>query len=140
MGTPPARHRRPELAHLAADIALWRHRFTPPEPVTHPDLLDYPYLDDHFGLRPHHDDPGHPLHRIHLFNHGARLSLGILGHQISGLAGGVERLVGGLVAALVAALVADRSADLLHQFRHYREPAAIHLGAIPDPTAAETLP
>jgi FAD-dependent urate hydroxylase len=112
--------RRRELAHLAPDIALWRDRYTPPAPAAHPQLLDHPYLDDRFGLQPRCGGP-HGLDRIHLFNHGARLSLGILGHQISGLAGGAGRLVTGITAALVG----DRSADLLHEFvTHTAAPTA----------------
>ena len=118
---------RPELHDLTHLIARWSDRIAPDllartGPST---LLDYPYLTDSFGLtgRDRRDDER--LGRIHMFNHGARMSLGVLSHQVSGLYGGVERLT----ASIGQALFARRSAALLDDFLAYDLPAGVVVGA-----------
>ncbi|WP_054686674.1 NAD(P)-binding domain-containing protein [Microbacterium sp. No. 7] len=118
---------RPELATLEPRIARWRDRYRPAEPTRHPELLDYPYLGDDFALQPVDGSPASALRRVHLFNHGARMSLGVLSHQISGLLGGAERVVRGVVAGLVR----DRSDALLRSYLDYDTPVGVQLGPRP---------
>ncbi|SDZ31349.1 FAD-dependent oxidoreductase [Herbiconiux ginsengi] len=115
---------RPELSDLAEHIMLWRDRLAPELIELMPHLGAYPYLDEHFGLRS--ADAGHEqrLRRIHLFNHGARLSTGVLSHQISGLYGGVRRLVDGIADGFFR----DASSALLEQFLGFDTPAGVVIG------------
>jgi cation diffusion facilitator CzcD-associated flavoprotein CzcO len=115
---------RTELADFVDDIALWRHRMPPDTVDAMPGLGNYPYLDDVFGLRSIDGRRDAPLSRIHMFNHGARLSAGVLSHQISGLYGGVHRLVRGIVGNIFR----ERSAELLREYLAYDTPAGIAIG------------
>ena len=115
---------RSELSHFADEIALWRDRYSPESGQDRYGLLDHPYLDDHFGFVSRDDRDDSPLSRIHLFNHGAKLSLGVLSHQISGLYGGAERLVRGLVRGLFA----SRSSDILAECLAYDTSTGVIVG------------
>jgi cation diffusion facilitator CzcD-associated flavoprotein CzcO len=120
---------RPELREVADAAARWSDRIDPELLArTGPtSLQDYPYLTDSFGLtgRDRRDDER--LGRLHVFNHGARMSLGVLSHQVSGLSGGVERLTAGIGRALFA----HRSAELLADFLAYDTPAGVLVGPRP---------
>ncbi|CAB4704579.1 MAG: SidA/IucD/PvdA family monooxygenase [Actinobacteria bacterium] len=116
---------RPELVDLVDDIACWRDRYAPPSDTTAADLLGHPYLSDTFALTSRTGRLADALSRVYLFNHGARMSVGILGHQISGLSGGVERLVHGVVRDTFV----ERSESVLASYLTYAEPAGVVLGA-----------
>ncbi len=91
---------RPELAHLAADIALWRDRFTPPEGEEHAGLGSHPYLGDAFQFLERHPGSNPALRHVHNFTFGATPSMGLSGASISGMRYGVSRLVSGLARDL----------------------------------------
>nr|WP_225224764.1 NAD(P)/FAD-dependent oxidoreductase [Cellulomonas sp. JH27-2] len=120
---------RPELAELVDDVATWGDRFEPPsgDPAG---LARYPYLDDHFALQ-HRDPERHDdaLARLYLFNHGARMSLGMLSHQISGLVGGAPRLVDGIARDIFV----ETSSDVLNAFLAFDVPAGVTLGRRAEP-------
>ncbi|MEM8662953.1 MAG: NAD(P)/FAD-dependent oxidoreductase [Pseudomonadota bacterium] len=91
---------RPELAPFAADVALWRDRFTPPDDLKRSAVLDYPYLGPAFELTEREPGTAPILSRIHLFNNGAVPSLGPICNGVTGLKFGAPRIVSGLTRAL----------------------------------------
>ena len=91
---------RPELRHVAADIALWRDRFTPPADETNALLGSHPYLDGNFAFLERTPGANPGLRRIHNFTFGATPSMGLSGASISGMKYGVARLVAGLARDL----------------------------------------
>lgn len=121
--------RRPELAAVASDAAVWSDRLTPAQVAENPGLASFPYLDDDFGLVSRSAPEGSALSRIHLFNHGARISQGMLSHQIPGLVGGATKLAAALSRRLFA-----RDADaLLTEYLAYDIPVGVHIGRRPVP-------
>ncbi|MEU4311132.1 FAD-dependent oxidoreductase [Nocardia sp. NPDC024068] len=115
---------RPELARLAGDIALWGDRYTPPAGTEFRSLSSYPYLTDNYAFTSKSGEHAAALGRIHLFNRGARLSSGVLSHQVSGLAGGTDRLVSGLTREIVA----ERAGEFLEEFLSYDTSAGVVVG------------
>lgn len=87
---------RPELDHFAADIALWRDRFTPPADEAHALLGSHPYLGEAFQFLERVPGGAPHLRHIHNFTFGATPSMGLSGASISGMRYGVDRLVSGL--------------------------------------------
>ncbi len=92
--------RRAELAPIAHEIALWRHRFNPPAGEESDLLATYPYLGTAFEFMEREPNTAPYLRRLHNFNFGATVSLGITGAAITGMKYGVPRLVNGLVRDL----------------------------------------
>jgi FAD-dependent urate hydroxylase len=123
--------RRPELAAVASDATLWSDRLSPEAAAQNPGLAAFPYLDDDFGLVDRAG--GEALSRIHLFNHGARISQGMLSHQIPGLVGGATKLA----AALSRRLFARRSDELLEEYLAYDVPVGVHIGRRAQQASAE---
>jgi len=117
--------RRPELAKVAPDATLWSDRLSPQAAAQNPGLAAFPYLDDDFGLVDRRG--GEALSRIHMFNHGARISQGMLSHQIPGLVGGATKLA----AALSRRLFVRHSAELLAEYLAYDVPVGVHIGRRP---------
>ncbi|MBN9028043.1 MAG: squalene/phytoene synthase family protein [Rhizobiales bacterium] len=103
--------RRPELANLVDDIALWSDRFVAPEGEADASLGRYPYLGRAFEFTEKVPGSAPHLANIHVFNNGAVPSLGPICNGITGLKYGVPRMV----AALTKGLFLD-DAD-----RHYAE-------------------
>ena len=91
---------RPELSELASGVALWRHRFTPPEGEENALLGSHPYLGDAFQFLEREPGGSPALRRIHNFTFGATPSMGLSGASISGMKYGVGRLVRGLARDL----------------------------------------
>ncbi|MFB9787470.1 FAD-dependent oxidoreductase [Microbacterium testaceum] len=127
--------RRPELANVAADAVLWSDRLDPASTAQNPGLAAFPYLDDDFGLVSRSTPEASALSRIHMFNHGARLSQGMLSHQIPGLVGGATKL-----AAALSRRLFERDADaLLREYLAYDVPVGVHIGRrAQPPTPTET--
>jgi len=99
--------RRPELADLAAHIALWRDACPPPPGLDRPELAAYPFLGDGFELTDREPGTCPALSRVHLFNHAAYGSMGPIASDIPG----VSAAAGLLSTAIVRALFrADRAA------------------------------
>lgn len=121
--------RRPELAAVAPDAAVWSDRLTPAQIAENPGLAAFPYLDDDFGLVSRSAPGDSALSRIHMFNHGARISQGMLSHQIPGLVGGATKLA----AALSRRLFARDAAALLTEYLAYDVPVGVHVGRRPVP-------
>lgn len=116
--------RRPELAAVAADALRWSDRLTPEAAAQNPGLASFPYLDDDFGLVSRDGERDAVLSRIHMFNHGARISQGMLSHQIPGLVGGATKLA----AALSRRLFVRDSDALLAEYLAYDTPVGVHIG------------
>jgi cation diffusion facilitator CzcD-associated flavoprotein CzcO len=91
---------RPELAHFAPDIALWRDRFAPPEGEANALLGSHPYLGDAFQFIERVPGTSPALRHLHNFTFGATPSMGLSGASISGMRYGVARLVSGLARDL----------------------------------------
>ncbi|MEV7756554.1 FAD-dependent oxidoreductase [Microbacterium sp. NPDC089180] len=116
--------RRPELAGVAADAARWSDRLSPAQIAQNPGLAAFPYLDDGFGLVSRSAPGRSALSRIHMFNHGARISQGMLSHQIPGLVGGATKL-----AAALSRRLFERDSDrLLAEYLAYDVPVGVHVG------------
>jgi len=125
---------RPELASVQQDIARWGDVLPPSVVAQAPALAGYPYLDEHFGCTSRDGAPDGRLSRIHLFNHGARVSNGVLSHQISGLAGGVQRLVTGITGGFFR----ENASGFLAEYLAYDTPVPLTWG--PRPSAAGRPP
>ena len=95
--------RRPELARIAADIARWSDRYTPPEPEQDERLGRFPYLAPDYALLPR--TPGAPpwMADIHLFNIASTMSFGPSGSSINAMTTAVPKLVAGLTRGLFQA-------------------------------------
>lgn len=120
---------RPELSTVAPDATLWADRLTPAQAAESPGLAAFPYLDDDFGLVSRSAPEHSALSRIHMFNHGARISQGMLSHQIPGLVGGATKL-----AAALSRRLFTRDADaLMAEYLAYDVPVGVHIGRRPAP-------
>lgn len=87
--------RRPELASIAPDVALWRDHDAEAGM-----FADFPWLDENFAFTP---KPGHEasqLSRLHCFNFAATASHGKVSGDIPALSDGAARLSRGIAAAL----------------------------------------
>ncbi len=91
---------RPELPHLLPEIALWQHKYTPPEEERSAELSRHPYLGPNFeftervaGTAPH-------LAGIFNYTFGCLLSLGFGGASISGMKYSLPRVVAGVTKRL----------------------------------------
>ncbi|QRO02181.1 NAD(P)/FAD-dependent oxidoreductase [Archangium violaceum] len=91
---------RPELAHLVADIALWKDRYTPPPAESNSDLARHPYLGPSFEFQ--EKVPGRAPYLGSVFNYtfGCLLSLGFGGASISGMKYSLPKLVSGITRQL----------------------------------------
>jgi FAD-dependent urate hydroxylase len=104
---------RSELAPIVDQIALWRHRFTPPPGEESDVLARYPYLGTAFEFMEREPGTAPFLARLHNFTFGATPSLGVTGAAITGLKYGVPRLVNGLVRDLFREDAGAHYRDLL---------------------------
>ena len=105
---------RPELAAIAGRIALWRHRFVPPNGEESTVVGNHPYLGPAFEFTER--DPGTAafVRSIHNFTFGSLPSLGLTGGAVTGMRYGVPRLVGGLVRDIFLADAAKHYRSLLN--------------------------
>lgn len=88
---------RPELAALAPAIATWADRHAPAR--ARPALGRHPYLGPGFELIERRPGQMPGLGRIHLFNHGAQVSHGMLASDIPGTSVGAGRLADAIAQA-----------------------------------------
>ncbi len=95
--------RRPELAGLVDEIALWKDRFTALPGEEDPALLAYPFLGPAFEFTEKVPGAAPILGNIHVFNHGAVPSLGPVCNGITGLKSGVPKIVAGISRGLFLA-------------------------------------
>ncbi len=118
---------RPELSELVEHIALWGDRYTPPSGHEHLGLAAYPYLTGSFQFTAKDDAAAPWMGRLYHFAQGARVTMGITGHQLSGLPAGVQRLVWGLTRDLFR----EHQAAVRADFDAYDERELISLGPRP---------
>ncbi|MDN4482253.1 FAD-dependent oxidoreductase [Demequina lignilytica] len=118
---------RPELADVVDHIALWGDRYTPPSGKEHLGLAAYPYLTGSFQFTARDDATAPWMGRLYHFAQGARVTMGITGHQLSGLPAGVQRLVWGLTGDLFR----EHHARVRADFDAYDERELISLGPRP---------
>jgi cation diffusion facilitator CzcD-associated flavoprotein CzcO len=103
---------RPEIAHLAGDIARWADRYAPPEDAADGELAAFPYLDGRFAFVGRVPGRTPWLADLHAFNFSATLSHGLLSGDIPALGIGAARLSQAIVEDLFAASLAAHEADL----------------------------
>jgi cation diffusion facilitator CzcD-associated flavoprotein CzcO len=84
--------RVPELSEIAANVALWADRYTPPAAEMRADLGLFPYLGAGFELQEREVGLTPELGRIHFFNHAAYATFGAIASDIPGASMGAERL------------------------------------------------
>ncbi len=99
--------RRPELAALCSEVALWRDRYEPPVAEQHDDLARHPYLGPGFAFTERTPGAAPWVTQVYNYTFGGLLSLGFGGASISGMKYSVQRLVGAITASL---FVEDRDA------------------------------
>lgn len=121
---------RPELAEFVDDIQLWKDAYQPPAELAAPSLGVYPYLglDFSFTAKPEHDAPW--LSRLYHFAQGARITMGVTGHQLSGLPAGVDRIVWGITRDLFI----ENDDLVLQDFFAYETPELTNIGKQPEGT------
>jgi cation diffusion facilitator CzcD-associated flavoprotein CzcO len=102
--------RRPELAPVAADVALWRDH------VADAGIFaTSPWLDDAFALTPKPGSTAPHLARLHCFNFAATISQGKVSGDIPALSDGALRLSRAIASRLFNADIAIHEARL-HAF------------------------
>ena len=114
---------RPELAHFASDIALWRDRFTAPDGEANALLGSHPYLGDAFQFQEREPGCNPALRHLFNFTFGATPSMGLSGASISGMRYGVARLVSGLSRELFL----DDAGQHLDSLLRYDTPELVSL-------------
>lgn len=118
---------RPELAGVVDHIALWRDVFTPAPGFDHEGLAGYPYLTGSFQFTALDAAAAPWMGRLYHFAQGARVTMGITGHQLSGLPAGVQRLVWGLTRDLFR----EHQAAVRADFDAYDERELVIIGPRP---------
>ncbi|MEM8551550.1 MAG: NAD(P)/FAD-dependent oxidoreductase [Pseudomonadota bacterium] len=93
---------RPELSGIAARIARWADRYTPPAGMENPRLARYPYLGGGFELEAKSGDADEAaaLSRVKVFTFGATMSFGPSGSSINAMKFSAPRLVSGITRAI----------------------------------------
>lgn len=95
--------RRPELADIVGDIALWGDRYTPPADLRDAALAAHPYLGPHFEYTARDPARAPWIGNIHEYSAGSVLSMGPICVGLNGLPFGTARLVEGLARDLFLA-------------------------------------
>ena len=109
---------RPELAPVAADIALWRDRFTPAAHAANALIDDHPYLGPGFEFQGRSPEAAARLYGLFCFNYSALASHGLSAAALSGMRFALPRLV----AAVASQLFHDDAAASLDAFYAFAEP------------------
>ncbi len=92
--------RRPELADIYADIAVWSDRFSPPSGMELEDLSRHPYLGAGFEFQPKHENQTPWIRSLFCYTFGGLVSLGFSGGSISGMKYSLPKLVDGITRQL----------------------------------------
>lgn len=120
---------RPELGALAADIALWRDRYTPPDGAGNALIDEHPYLGPGFQFQGRTPEGSARLYGLFAFNYSALASLGLSAAALSGMKFALPRLVN----AVTGQLFRDDQAAVLEGFYAFSEPEFV--GAWPGTAA-----
>jgi cation diffusion facilitator CzcD-associated flavoprotein CzcO len=120
--------RRPELAPFVDNIALWGDRFTPEAGTEHAGLARYPYLGSDYSFTAKDAGAAGWMRRLYHFSQGARVTMGITGHQLSGLPAGVQRLVWGITREQFR----ENAALIWTEFQSYDVAELTNIGIRPD--------
>ena len=118
---------RAELSDVVDHIALWRDTFTPAVGRENNALALYPYLTGSFQFTAKDPQAAPWMNRLFHFAQGARVTMGITGHQLSGLPAGVQRLVWGLTRDLFR----EHQREVRADFDAYDEKELIVIGPRP---------
>jgi cation diffusion facilitator CzcD-associated flavoprotein CzcO len=119
---------RPELASVVDDIALWGDRYEPEPGADNAALARYPYLGPDFSFIAKDAATAPWMSRLYHFAQGARITMGISGHQLSGLPTGVQRLVWGITREQFRENATATWAD----FVAYDTPELVNIGRRPE--------
>lgn len=92
--------RRPELNRLAANIASWEDRYTPPPEQRDDRLARFPYLGSEYELIEKHAGQTPWMRDIHVFAIASTMSFGPSGSSINAMTTAVRKLVDGLTRGL----------------------------------------
>ena len=109
---------RPELAAVCGDIALWKHRFTPPAGAANPLIDDHPYLGPGFEFQGRTPAGSARLYGLFAFNYSALARLGLSAAALSGTRAALPRLVN----AITGQLFDDDRPEILAGFFDFNEP------------------
>jgi len=110
--------RRPELASLAGEIALWRDRYVPPAEFAHDALGRFPYLGRHYEFLERAPGSAPGLAQLYGFSFCAVVSMGPHSTSISGHKYSVPRLIRGITRSLFL----EQQHRVLPALQAYREP------------------
>lgn len=92
---------RPELAGVAAQVARWRDRYTPPEALSHAGLAEYPFVGEEYQLQPLTAGAGYDwLERVHAYNFASYVSMGPHSTSVSAHKYSMPRLTRGITRSL----------------------------------------
>jgi cation diffusion facilitator CzcD-associated flavoprotein CzcO len=105
--------RRPELNRLAANIATWGDRYTPPPEQRDDRLARFPYLGSEYELIEKHAGQMPWMRNIHVFAIASTMSFGPSGSSINAMTTAVRKLVDGLTRGLFKADVERHWQSLL---------------------------
>ena len=119
---------RPELASFVDNIALWGDRYAPPAGAEHSGLAQYPYLGSDYSFTAKEAGSAEWMPRLYHFSQGARVTMGITGHQLSGLPAGVQRLVWGITREQFR----ENADAIWHEFQNYDVAELTNIGPRPD--------
>jgi hypothetical protein len=108
---------RPELAAVAQDIALWKHRHRPAG-RGNPLIDDHPYLGPGFEFQARTPQGRDRLHGLFAFNYSALASLGLSASALSGMKFALPRLV----SAITGQLFGDDQDAVLADYYAYDTP------------------
>ncbi len=114
---------RPELAEAAPHIALWADRYEPPAEDQDEGMARAPYLGSGFEFMPKVPGQASWVSRIHNFNYGATLSMGLSAASITGMKYGIRRLIDGVVQGLFV----DDEQALYEQLVRYDDPEIVQV-------------
>ena len=118
---------RPELADVAAKIALWRDKRPALDGKPHPLIDDHPYLGPGFQFTPKAPEDAAAIHGLFAFNYSALASFGLSASAISGLRYAIPRLA----AAVADQLFRDDKAKWMQAYIAYDEPEFVSTWTAP---------